>query len=108
MVSPKSEPPHVKRSVYGVRMQLMVQQDFFSRPQIRKGFFRQGFLHYAAKTPLGLKATVSRDFSCPVFFIKQLLLVPIGMPKTDFEFFRIFAELFVFVIDSTGESIRIL
>ncbi len=47
-----------------------------------------------------LKGTVSRDFSCQVFFIKHLLLVPIGMPRTDFEFFRIFLELFVFVIDS--------
>jgi hypothetical protein len=25
---------------------------------------------------------------------------PIGMPRNDFEFFRIFVELFVFVIDS--------
>ncbi len=33
------------------------------------------------------------------FFIKQHLLVPIGMPRNDFEFFRIFVELFVFVID---------
>ncbi len=59
-----------------------------------------------------LKGTVSRDFSCPVFFYKHLLLVPIGMPRTDFDFFRILVELFVFVIDSpamnTGESIRIL
>ncbi len=47
-----------------------------------------------------VKGTVSRDFSCPVFFIKQLLLVPIGKPRNDFEFFRIFVELFVFVIDS--------
>jgi hypothetical protein len=54
---------------------------------------------YAAQTFL-FKATVSRDFSCPVFFIKQLLLVPTGMPRNDFEFFRIFVELFVFVIDS--------
>ncbi len=42
---------------------------------------------------------MSRDFSCPVFFIKHLLVL-IGMPRTDFEFFRIFVELFVFVIDS--------
>jgi hypothetical protein len=34
------------------------------------------------------------------FFIKQLLLVPKGMPGNDFEFFRIFMELVVFVIDS--------
>ncbi len=49
-----------------------------------------------------IKGTVSRDFSCPVFFIKQLLLVPIGKPRNDFEFFRIFVELFVFVIDSSA------
>jgi hypothetical protein len=47
-----------------------------------------------------LKGTVSRDFSSPVFFIKQFLLVPMGMPSSDFEFFRIFVELFVFVLDS--------
>jgi hypothetical protein len=28
-----------------------------------------------------LKGTVSRDFSCPVSSFKQLLLVPLGMPK---------------------------
>jgi hypothetical protein len=44
--------------------------------------------------------TVSRDFSSLVFFIIQLLLVPIGMHRNSFEFFRIFVELFVFVIDS--------
>jgi hypothetical protein len=47
-----------------------------------------------------LKGTMSRDFSSPVFFfIKQLLLVPMGMPRNGFEFLRIFVELFVFVID---------
>jgi hypothetical protein len=34
-----------------------------------------------------IKGTVSRDFLWLVFFIKQLLLVPIGMPRNDFEFF---------------------
>jgi hypothetical protein len=47
-----------------------------------------------------LKGTVSRDFSCPVYFIKHLLLVPIRMPRTEFKFFGIFVKLFVFVIDS--------
>jgi hypothetical protein len=37
-------------------------------------------------------------FSSLVFFIKQLFLVRIGTPRNDFEFFRIFVELFVFVI----------
>jgi hypothetical protein len=36
---------------------------------------------------LCLKGTVSRDFLTLVFFIKQLLLVPLDMPKKDFEFF---------------------
>jgi hypothetical protein len=40
----------------------------------------------------------SVNFSSPVFFIKQLLLVLIGMPRNDFKFFRIFVELIVFVI----------
>ncbi len=47
-----------------------------------------------------VKGTVSGDFLCQVFFIKHLLLVPIGIPRADFEFFRIFVKLFVFVIDS--------
>ncbi len=34
-----------------------------------------------------VKGTVSRDFLTLVFFIKQLLLVPLDMPKKDFEFF---------------------
>ncbi len=34
-----------------------------------------------------LKGTVSRDFLTLFFFIKQLLLVPLDMPRKDFEFF---------------------
>ncbi len=34
------------------------------------------------------KGAVSRDFSSPVFFIKQLLPVPIGMPKNNFVFLK--------------------
>jgi hypothetical protein len=45
------------------------------------------------------KGTVSRDFSSPVFFIIQLLLVPIVMHRNSFKFFLIFVELFVFVIE---------
>ena len=55
-----------------------------------------------------LKGTVSRDFLSPVFFIKQLLLVPIDMPRNDFEFFRIFVEIFEFVIDSPGSRLESL
>ncbi len=43
---------------------------------------------------LALKGTVSRDFSPPVFFVKELPLVPIGMSRNDFEFFLIFVEKF--------------
>ncbi len=43
---------------------------------------------------------MSRDFLIPVFFIKHLLLFPLDTPRKDFEFFRIFEELFEFVIDS--------
>jgi hypothetical protein len=42
-----------------------------------------------------LKETVQRDFFTPVFFIKRLVLVSIDMPKSDFEIYRIFVELFV-------------
>jgi hypothetical protein len=38
-----------------------------------------------------------------VFFLsKQLLLVPLVTPRKDLEFFQIFKELFVSVIDSRG------
>ncbi len=40
-----------------------------------------------------------RHFSSP-FFIIQRLLVPKDLEKKDFEFFRMFVELFVFLIDS--------
>ncbi len=55
-----------------------------------------------------VKGTVSRDFLTLVFFIffiKHLLLVPLDMPRKDFEFFRIFEELFEFVIDSPVYSL---
>ncbi len=51
------------------------------------------------------KGTVSRDFLTLVFFIKQLLLFPLDMPRKDFEFFRIFKKLFVFLIDSPVYSL---
>ncbi len=40
-----------------------------------------------------------------VFFIKHLLLVPLYTPRKDFNFFRIFEELFEFVMDSLVYSI---
>jgi hypothetical protein len=40
------------------------------------------------------KGTVPRDFLPLVFFFKQLLLAPVDKPSNDFEFFRIFAEIF--------------
>ncbi len=46
------------------------------------------------------KGTVQRDFLTPFFFIIRLLLVPLDMPRSDFEFFRIFVEIFVFEIYS--------
>jgi hypothetical protein len=42
------------------------------------------------------KGTVPPDFLPLVFFFKQLLLVPVGKPINDFDFFRIFAEIFDF------------
>jgi hypothetical protein len=50
-----------------------------------------------AVSPLsGLKGTVPPDFSPLVFFFKQLLLAPVDKPSNDFDFFRIFAEIFDF------------
>ncbi len=51
------------------------------------------------------KGTVSRDFFTLVFFIKHLLIVPLNTPRNDFEFFRIFEELFKIVIDSPVYSL---
>jgi hypothetical protein len=45
-----------------------------------------------------LKGTVSRDSLLGVFFIKELLLEPLDMPREDFDFFSMFEELSVFVI----------
>jgi hypothetical protein len=52
-----------------------------------------------------IKGTVSRDFLPLGFFVKHLLLVPLDMPRKDFGFFRIFEELFEFVIDSLVYSL---
>ncbi len=48
-------------------------------------------------TPLShIKGTVPPDFSPLVFFFKQLLLAPVDKPSNDFDFFRIFADIFDF------------
>jgi hypothetical protein len=47
------------------------------------------------------KGTVSRDFLPLVFFFKQLLLAPVDKPSNDFDFFRIFAEIFDYFGAST-------
>jgi hypothetical protein len=40
------------------------------------------------------KGTVPRDFLSVVFFFKQLLLAPVDKTNNDFDFFRLFAEIF--------------
>ncbi len=52
------------------------------------------------KSLTDLKEQCHEIFRFPFFFNKQLLLFPICMPRNDFEFFRKFVELFIFVIDS--------
>jgi hypothetical protein len=37
---------------------------------------------------------VPRDFLPLVFFFKQLLLAPVNKPSNDFDFFKIFTEIF--------------
>jgi hypothetical protein len=54
------------------------------------------FLTHLAGSSARLKGTVPRDFSPLVLFFKQLLLVPISKHRNDFDFFRIFAEIFYF------------
>ncbi len=56
-------------------------------------FFDQAF-------QIHLKGTVSRNLSSSLFFLKQLLLVPIDTSRDDFDFLKIFMELFIFVTDS--------
>jgi hypothetical protein len=51
------------------------------------------------KTRLVLKGQCHEIF-CLRFFIKHLLLLPIAVARKDFEFFQIFMELFLFLIDS--------
>jgi hypothetical protein len=41
-----------------------------------------------------VKGTESPDFWPLFFFLKQLLLAPVGKPSDNFDFFRIFAEIF--------------
>jgi hypothetical protein len=50
-------------------------------------------------TTFFLKNSVTSIFYC-VFLIEQIFLVPLAPPRKDFEFFRIFDEIFVFVINS--------
>jgi hypothetical protein len=54
-----------------------------------------------------LKGTVSRDFLSLVFFIKQRLLFPIGMPGNYFEFEVIRIRNRLPSDEYTGESIGI-
>jgi hypothetical protein len=65
------------------------------------------FAHWDLFRPLGqgshyrpLKGTRSWYFSPPVFLIqrKQLFLPPVNMPRKDFNFFRIFVELFYYLL----------
>jgi hypothetical protein len=56
-------------------------------------------------TYLELQETVSQDVLTLVFFIKQLLLFPLDMPRNDFKFFRIFKKLIILVIDSPVYSL---
>jgi hypothetical protein len=42
------------------------------------------------------KGTGPPDFSPLVFFFKQLLLAPVDKPSNDFDFFRIFTDIFDF------------
>ncbi len=46
------------------------------------------------------KGIVPRDLLMLVFFLKQLLLVPLDIAGKDFKFLQIPEELFVFVIDT--------
>ncbi len=52
-----------------------------------------------------LKGQCHEIFWLWLFFIKHLFLVPLDTPRKDFDFFRIFEELFEFVIDSPVYSL---
>jgi hypothetical protein len=49
-------------------------------------------------TDCSFKGTVPPDFLPLVFFFKQLLLAPVDKPSNDFDFFRIFAEIFDYFV----------
>ncbi len=67
------------------------QKGFASLPFSLKGHFSKIIcmhkLHYPRPIGNMLKGTVSQDFLCSVFSVKQLFLVPIGMPRNDFKIF---------------------
>jgi hypothetical protein len=55
------------------------------------------FIHLTVNVSTStIKGTVPPDFSPLFFFFKQLLLAPVGKPSDDFDFFRIYAEIFDF------------
>jgi hypothetical protein len=63
--------------------------------KIKKKIMQKGYtrLHTSGMDWV-LKGTVPPDFSPLV--AKQLLLAPVGKPRNDFDFFRMFAEIFDF------------
>ncbi len=69
-------------------------------PTLGNPFHLPNSMYLSFTTGADPKGTVSRDFFTLVFFIKHLLLVSLDTPRKDFKFFRIFEELFKFVIDS--------
>jgi hypothetical protein len=73
-------------------------EKFYKQEYIRGCYSLSGSFWGGQARPSTLKGQCHEIFR--VFFIKHLFLVPIGMLRTDFKFFWIFVELFVFVIDS--------
>jgi hypothetical protein len=76
-----------------------MRTSYENRPHIRSTFWIWISTIKKNGEMVTFKGTVSQDFRL-VFFINQLLLVQKGTSRSDFNFFRIFVELFVFVIDS--------
>ncbi len=67
--------------------------------KIKKKIMQKGFtrLHTSGMDWV-LKGTVPPDFSPLVVFFKQLLLVPVGKPRNDFDFFECLRRYLTFLV----------
>ncbi len=79
---------------------LLIARTRFPLHLLHSAFCKQGSFHFIYLTEssgdniLQLKGTVPRVFLPLGFFVKLFLLGPVDKPRNDFDFFRLFAEIF--------------